>query len=135
LKYTFFDFPLESIHKNALKAAEASRCAGEQGKYWEMHDQLFAHSTALEIADLVRYATTLNLDPQKFEECINSGKYVNDIRKDMLEGQKATVRGTPTFLIGVSQGDDTKIKVLKLIRGARPYTEFKQAIDSLLAAK
>ena len=56
LRYIFFDFPLESIHKNALKASEASRCAGEQGKYWEMHDQLFANSTALEMIDLARYA-------------------------------------------------------------------------------
>jgi len=97
-----------------------------------MRDQLFAHPTALEIADLVRHATTLNLDSQKFQECMNSGKHVNEIRKDMSEGQRVGVRGTPTFLIGVSEGEDTKIKVLKVIRGARPYIEFKQAIDSLL---
>jgi protein-disulfide isomerase len=115
-----------------LKASEASRCAGEQGKYWEMHDQLFANSTALEMIDLARYATALNLDLIKFQGCIDGGKYVNEIRKDMLEGQKATVRGTPTFCIGVSEGEDTKIKVLKLIRGAKPYAEFKQAFDSLL---
>jgi len=98
-----------------------------------MHDQLFAHSTALEIADLVRDATTLNLDSQKFQECIDSGKYMNEIRKDLSEGQRAGVRGTPTFLIGISEGESTKIKVLKLIRGARPYPDFKQAIDSLLS--
>ena len=98
-----------------------------------MHDQLFAHSTALEIADLVRDATTLNLDSQKFQECIDSGKYMNEIRKDLSEGQRAGVRGTPTFLIGISEGESTKIKVLKLIRGARPYPEFKQTIDSLLS--
>jgi protein-disulfide isomerase len=132
VKYLFFDFPLESIHKNALKAAEASRCAGEQGKYWEMHDQLFANYTALETVDLFRHATTLRLDPLKFQECMDSGRYVNEIRKDILEGQKATVRGTPTFCIGVSEGEDTKIKVLKVIRGAKPYIEFKQAFDSLL---
>ena len=97
-----------------------------------MHDLLFATHTPLDIADLVRHAMTLNLDSQKFQECINSGKYVNEIRKDMSEGQRVGVRGTPTFLIGVSEGEPTKIKVLKLIRGARPYPEFKQAIDSLL---
>lgn len=97
-----------------------------------MHDLLFAHPTALDISDLVRHATTLNLDSQKFQECINSGKYVNEIRKDMSEGQRVGVRGTPTFLIGVSEGQDTKIRALKVIRGSRPYTEFKQAIDSVL---
>jgi protein-disulfide isomerase len=132
VKYLFFDFPLESIHKNALKAAEASRCAGEQGKYWEMHDQLFANSTALEMADLNRHSQTLGLNSEKFQECMQSGKYVNEIRKDISEGQKAGVRGTPTFFVGVSEGEDTKIKVLKVIRGAKPYIEFKEALESLL---
>lgn len=131
VKYLFFDFPLEAIHKNALKAAEASRCADEQGKYWEMHDQLFANQTALESGDLPRYATTLSLDPLKFQDCMESGRYVNEIRKDFIIGQKAGVRGTPTFLIGVSEGETSKVKVLKMIRGAQPYPVFKDALDSL----
>jgi protein-disulfide isomerase len=123
---------LESIHKNALKAAEASRCAGDQGKYWEMHDQLFTNFTSLETTDLVRHATMLNLDLLKFQECMDSGRYANEIRKDILDGQKAGVRGTPTFFIGISEGEETRIKVLKVIRGAKPYTEFKEAFESLL---
>jgi len=132
VKYLFFDFPLESIHKNALKAAEASRCAGDHGKYWEMHDQLFANSTALEMIDLARYATALNLDLIKFQECLDGGKYANEVRKDMSEGQRTGVRGTPTFFIGISEAGETNIKVLKVIRGAKPYIEFKGAFDSLL---
>jgi protein-disulfide isomerase len=124
---------LESIHKNALKAAEASRCAGDQAKYWEMHDQLFANSTALEMTDLARYATTLSLDLLKFQECLAGGKYVNEIRRDISEGQKAGVRGTPTFFIGVSEGENTRIKVLRVLRGAKSYVEFKEAFDSLLS--
>ena len=135
VKYLFFDFPLESIHKNAFKAAEASRCAGEQGKYWEMHDQLFANSTALETVDLFRHATTLNLDPLKFQECMDSEKNANEIRKDLMEGQKAGVKGTPSFLIGISEGDDPKIKILKVVRGAQPYPMFKEALDSLLTSQ
>jgi len=97
-----------------------------------MHDQLFANSTALEMIDLARYATALNLDLIKFQECMDSGRYTNEIRKDISEGQKAGVRGTPTFLIGIPEGESTRIKVLRLIRGAKPYIEFKQAFDSLL---
>jgi len=93
VKCLFFDFPLEHIHKNALKAAEASRCAGEHGKYWEMHDQLFDNFNALEMADLYRHSQTLGLNSQKFQECMDSGKYVNEIRKDISEGQRAGVRG------------------------------------------
>ena len=132
LKYVFFDFPLESIHKQAFKAAEASRCAGGQGKYWEMHDQLFAHPAALDIADLARDAKALNLDSQKFQECIDSGKYANEIRKDISEGQRIGVRGTPTLLIGVLEQEPSKVHVLKIIRGARPYIDFKQAIEDLV---
>jgi len=87
------------------------------------------------MADLIRYATTLNLDSQKFQECMNSGKHANDIRKDMSEGQRVGVRGTPTFLIGVFEQEPFKVHVLKIIRGARPYSEFKQAFDSLLSAE
>jgi predicted DsbA family dithiol-disulfide isomerase len=100
-----------------------------------MHDQLFANSTALEMIDLVRHSTTLSLDPLRFQECMDSGRYTNEIRKDMLEGQKATVRGTPTFFIGISEGEDTKIKALKVIRGAQPYQNFKEALDSILDSK
>jgi protein-disulfide isomerase len=115
-----------------LKAAEASRCAGEQGKYWEMHNQLFANFNALEMADLFRHSQALGLNSQKFQECMDAGKYLNEIRKDISEGQRAGVRGTPTFFIGVSEGEDTKIKVLKVLRGAKPYVEFKEVLDSLL---
>lgn len=134
VKYLFFDFPLESLHKNAMKAAEASRCAGELGKYWEMHDQLFANSNALEKMDLVRYATVLNLDLTKFQECLDSGKYINEIRKDLMEGQRAGVRGTPTFFIGILEPTPSKVKVLKMIRGAQPYPVFKEALDGLLSS-
>jgi predicted DsbA family dithiol-disulfide isomerase len=100
-----------------------------------MHDQLFANSTALEMIDLGRHAAALSLDPLRFQECMDSGRYANEIHKDILEGQKATVRGTPTFFIGVSEGEDTKIKVLKVIRGAQPYQNFKEVLDSILASK
>jgi protein-disulfide isomerase len=126
---------LESIHKNALKAAEASRCAADQGKYWEMHDQLFANSTALEMTDLTRYATALSLDLIKFQECLDAGKYANEIRRDISEGNKAGVRGTPTFFIGVSEGENTRIRVLRVIRGAKPYIEFKEVFDNLLSSQ
>ncbi len=97
-----------------------------------MHDQLFAHPTALETADLVRYAAALNLDSAKFQECMNSAKYANEIRKDISEAQRVGVRGTPTFLLGISEQEPFKVHVLKIMRGARPYSEFKQTIEDLV---
>jgi predicted DsbA family dithiol-disulfide isomerase len=100
-----------------------------------MHDQLFTNPNALEMGDLFRHSQTLGLNSQRFQECMDAGKYLNEIRKDISEGQRAGVRGTPTFFIGVSEGEDTNVRVLKVIRGAQPYQNFKEVLDSMLASK
>jgi len=131
VKYVFRDFPIESIHKDAFKAGEAANCAGEQGKYWEMHDRLFSNQQALGQKDLSLHAQTLGLDMPGFQQCLTSGRQASEIRKDVAEGSKVGVRGTPTFFLGLTQ-PDSKIKVLRIIRGAQPYTVFKDAIENLL---
>lgn len=128
------DFPLESIHKSAFKLAEAARCAGEQGKYWEMHDRLFDHQKALKLEDLPLHAQAVGLDPEAFQQCLDSGKYSSEIRRDMAEGGRAGVRGAPTFLLGFNESGG-KVKAVKIIRGAQPYANFKEAIESLLASR
>ncbi len=134
LKYVFRDFPLESLHPDAFKAAEAAHCAGEQGKYWEMHDRLFANQRALGVAQLALHAQALGLDSQKFGQCLESGKYTAGIRKDLEDGQQAGVRGTPTFFLGVSDAKTGQIRAAKMIVGSQPYARFKEAIEALLAA-
>jgi protein-disulfide isomerase len=124
------------FHKNASKAAEAAHCAGDQGKYWEMHDQLFANQNALDPKKLSEYAKKIKLDIPKFEQCLDSGKYAEEIKKDMAEGQKAGVNGVPAFLIGVTDPNSPKTqKATKKLVGAQPYSKFKEAIDSLLLQK
>ena len=133
VKYVFRDLPLESIHKNAFKAAEASHCAGEQKKYWEMHDRLFANQNALEPAMLTAHAQAIGIDSKKFQACLESGKYAEQIRKDIAEANKYGISGTPTTVIGMTQPGDTKIKVARVIRGAQGFNAFKAAFDELLA--
>ena len=135
LRYVVLDFPLESIHKNAFKAAEASRCAGGQGKFWEMFDQLFTHQQALSPTDLAGYAQTVGLNGHVFQACLESGTYAAAIRKDLAEGQKAGVTGTPAFFIGVADGKDGKIKVQRTLKGAQGYAAFQAALDGLLAGQ
>jgi protein-disulfide isomerase len=132
IKYVFRNFPLESIHKNAFKAHEAATCAGEQGKFWEMHDRLFANQTALAPTDIIGYAQTLGLDMQKFQGCFNVGLHTEQIRKDIAEGEKAGVTGTPTFFLGVTTPNSPTMKVSKTMVGAKAYTAFKEEIDALL---
>lgn len=134
LKYVARDFPLESIHRDAFKAAEAAHCAGDQGKYWEMHARLFANQRALGPSDLALHAQAVGLDRPKFQACLESGKHAEKIRKDLADGQKAGVTGTPAFFLGVTRPNDPTVKVLRVLTGAQPYASFKEAIDSVLSS-
>jgi len=132
LQYIVRDFPLEAIHPHAFKAAEAAHCAGEQGKFWEMHHRLFANQRQLAPADLGAHARALALDGAKFDECLGSGRHAPRIRKDLAEGEKAGVRGTPTMFLGVREGNDTRLRVLGAIQGAQPLATVKDAIEKAL---
>ncbi len=131
LRYVFRDFPLEAIHPQAFKAAEAARCAGDQGKYWEMHDMLFANQRELQPEKLAGYAAALGLATDAFQACLEQGKYSAAIKRDQEDGTKLGVRGTPTVAVGMSEGDQAKNVVV--IRGAQPFASFKTELDKLLA--
>jgi protein-disulfide isomerase len=133
VKYVFRDFPLEAIHPLALKAAEATRCAGEQGKFWEMHDRLFKNQQALDAKEMAGHATVLGLDLPKFQQCLDGGKFNAGVKKDQQEGQKLGVRGTPAFFFGFADPKDpSKMKAVSMLSGAQPMAAFKDALDKLL---
>jgi protein-disulfide isomerase len=131
IKYVWRDLPLD-FHKQAFKAAEAAHCAGEQGKFWEMHDHLFENQKNLMPEELLKYADALQLNKGLFQVCIDSNRYAEDIKKDITDAGAAGISGTPSFLVGVVQPNGT-VKITKKLVGAKPYAEFKAAIDSLLA--
>jgi protein-disulfide isomerase len=132
IRYVFRDLPL-SFHKQAFKAAEAAHCAGAQGKFWEMHDLLFQNQAALAPEQLTTHGKALGLDETAFQECLDSGRFAADINKDIADAGAVGITGTPGFLVGVVQPDG-RVKVVKKISGARPYADFKAAIDSALGA-
>jgi protein-disulfide isomerase len=117
----FRDFPL-SFHKNAQKAAEAAGCAGEQGKFWEYHDKLFANQRALAPANLDQYATELGLDTTKFKACLDSGQRAPEVAADMKSGQALGVTGTPAAFVNG-----------RFVNGAQPLDAFAKIIDDELA--
>ncbi len=131
VKYVFRDFPLE-FHKQAPKASEAANCAADKGKYWEMHDKLFDNQSALTVDKLKQYAADIGLDTESFNACIDSGKHADEINKDLEDGKKATVSGTPTFFIGKTQSGKKEITGKRMV-GARPFSSFEQVIEQLLA--
>jgi protein-disulfide isomerase len=131
LKYVVRDFPLDS-HPQAPKAAEAARCAGDQGKYWPMYDRLFDNPKLLAEKDLPAHAQAIRLDTAKFGKCLSSGQYTSLVSKDQHSGELAGVDGTPTFFFGITEKNGATIKATKALHGAQPYPYFKDAIDSLL---
>lgn len=134
VRYVFLDYPL-NFHKLAFRAAEAADCAREQGNFWQMHDRLFENQKALNPDDLLKHAEALGLDITKFKQCLDTEKYKNEINKDIAEAQKAGITGTPSTLLGWIQPDGKKVKAVKLIKGAQPYSVFKEAIDGLISSQ
>lgn len=135
LKYVFRDFPITAAHKDALKAAEAAGCALDQNKFWELHDRLFANQTTLGPSNLVQHAQAIGLDVPRFQQCLDSDKYITEVRNDFTEGKKAGVMSTPTFFLGRIEPNGSKVAVLTVITGAKPYDIFKAAIDAALSVQ
>ncbi|HSA60278.1 MAG TPA: DsbA family protein [bacterium] len=120
VRYVLRDFPL-SFHKDSAKAHEAARCAGEQDRYWEMNKKLFENQRAIKPEDLKKYAQEIKVKMDKFEQCLDSGKYADAIKQNQEYGEKVGVSGTPAFFING-----------RMISGARPFSSFKEIIDDEL---
>jgi protein-disulfide isomerase len=130
VRYAVMDFPLRN-HPHAFKASEAAVCAGDQNKFWEMHDLLFTNQQALDAPKLPGYAAQLGLDRAAFEKCLEDGKKTQ-VDSDLAAARKAGVSATPTFLIGWIDADG-KVKIEQQLRGAQPYASFQRLLNQLLA--
>ncbi len=123
VKLAFRDFPLSTIHTYAEIAAEASRCAEAQGRFWPMHDAIYADQSKLTEDDLVATAGRLGLNVDSFTACLKAGTYKAAIQQDEADGARAGVTGTPSFFING-----------RFLSGALPEPQFEAIINSELAA-
>ena len=124
IRWVFRDFPIASLHPGAPKAAEAARCAGEQGRFWEYHDLLFESQSTATIEDFKRSAEQLKLDLKSFGQCLDSGKHHAAVEADVQEGARLGVTGTPTFFING-----------RILVGAQPLESFRKIIEAELRQK
>ena len=122
VKFVVRDYPL-AMHAHAAKAAEAAEAAREQGKYWEFVALLYGNQSALEVPKLKQYATSLGLDRAKFDAALDGGKFAEKVQRDMTDGDRLGVSGTPTFYV-----NGRRIEV-------RSYEALKAAIDAALKEK
>ncbi|MBW3011204.1 thioredoxin domain-containing protein [Candidatus Woesearchaeota archaeon] len=123
VKYVFRDLPL-SFHPFAQKAAEASECAAEQGKFWEYNHILFQNNQALDIPNLKKYAADLGLNTEQFDECLDTGKYEEEVLKDAEDAGANGISGTPASLVNG-----------ELISGAQPYQIFAEKFEEILGGE
>lgn len=133
VKLVFRDFPIQSIHPNALPASVAAECANDQGKFREMHDILFEKQNEwnkLETTEALyvfsEYASSIQLDQKTFDSCLTSGKHIPEIQNDLNDGRDYGVTGTPGFFVGNEKIGFTELK------GAQPFDSFKKIIDAQL---
>ena len=125
VRFVYRQFPLTNSHPHAQKAAEAALCANDQRKFWEYHDLLFLDQQHLEIQDLKKRAADLKLDTAAFNSCLDSGKQADAVKKDIAEGRKAGVTGTPGMFINGRASS-----------GNLPYADIREVIeDELQRAK
>ena len=130
VKLVFRDFPIQSIHPNAVPASIAAECANEQGEFEQMYHMLFEKQkewsnleTSYAITAFNQYASEIQLDEEKFDSCIKNVKYIEEVQKDLNEGRTYGVTGTPGFFIG-----NEEIGFMEL-KGAQPFESFKKIID------
>jgi protein-disulfide isomerase len=130
LRYASRDLPLP-FHSFALPAAVASRCAGEQGRFWEYRDALFAAQGTLGTEPYGRIAGELGLDVARLEACRSDGRQEAAVRADLALAAQYGIRSTPTFVIGRVVDGEFQGEV---VSGAQPYEFFEAKLDALLAA-
>jgi protein-disulfide isomerase len=122
VKLVFRDDPLDDLHPGAQKAHEAARCAYDQGKFWASHDLFFANAPKASPEQLKAYAEEVGLDVPAFEQCVNSGTYQATVQRDVEEGTRVGVTGTPAFFING-----------RLVSGTQPLERFVRVIEEELA--
>ncbi|MFH0804590.1 MAG: DsbA family protein [Patescibacteria group bacterium] len=122
IKLIFRDFPITDSHPQAQKAAEAGKCAHQQGKFWEMHDKMFINQSDLSVEAIKKYAREVSLDGATFDSCLDSGQTAALVQRDLEDGITAGVDGTPTFFV-----NDRKFA------GAVSLDSFRSIIDPLIS--
>ena len=132
LRYYFRDLP-EPKETNSWFKARAARCAGDQGKFWELHDLLFNAPSAT-AKDVTALAQTIGLDTEKFNQCLLSEKYLINIQRSVAGAKKMGLFGTPAFFIGSLSDDGDFVVVKKVLIGAERYESIKNVLDELMAA-
>ena len=131
-RYVFVDYPIAQLHPQAARSHEAAACAGEQNKFWEMHASLFRNPPAKDDDALTAQAKEAGIDVAKLLSCLASGRHAAAIKAGASRIEQMGIQGTPMTVIGLTPAPGQPMKIVKYVYGARPFSDFKAAIDSVL---
>jgi protein-disulfide isomerase len=134
VKYVFNNLPLDDLHPIAFKAALAVECAGDQGKFWDLHSRLFSNQSLIANGDLTSPAKAIGLNMSQFDQCLASGKTQAIVRAGVEQAESLGIQSTPSFVIGLVDDKHTSddIKIVAVINGAYPFTVFRSALEKAL---
>jgi protein-disulfide isomerase len=132
IRYVFRDFPVDELHPDAIRAHEAAHCAGEQGKFWQLHVKLFSKPGSHTPEQIAARASEAGLSADRFTACVGAGQYTDSIRASAKEAARLGADGTPAFFVGIRDLATNQLRIVQAMTGAHPYETFAKVIDAVL---
>jgi protein-disulfide isomerase len=133
IQYVFRDFPIASIHPEAVAAHEATRCAAEQGLFWELHVRMFSAAGTHTPEAIEAHAEAVGIDMAPFRACLESDRMLSEIEDSVATAARLGANGTPAFFVGLRNPETNQVRLVQPISGAVPYSEFERVISAVEA--
>jgi len=133
IQYVFRDFPIEQLHPDAVLAHQATRCAAEQGRFWELHVRMFGPAGTHTMEQIEAHAREAGVELDPFRECVASARTLPAVRDSVQTAVTLGASGTPSFFIGIRNPETDQVRLVQALSGALPYAEFERAIAAVEA--
>jgi protein-disulfide isomerase len=133
IQYVFKDFPIAQLHPEAIRAHQATRCAAEQGKFWEMHTKMFSPAGTHSLEQLEVHATAAGLAMAPYRECMTSNRTVAAVQASVEAAVALGANGTPSFFVGIRDPETNRVRVVQALSGAQPFAEFEKVLTAVEA--
>lgn len=133
IQYVFKDFPIAQLHPDAILAHQATRCAAEQGKFWEMHSRMFSPAGTHSPEQLEAHAKAAGVSIEPYLECLASNRTLTDVKASVDTAVQLGANGTPAFFVGIRDLETNHVRILQGLSGAQPFAEFEKVIQTVEA--
>lgn len=133
IQYVFRDFPIAQLHPEAVLAHQATRCAAEQGRFWELHVKMFSPAGTHTMDQIEAHARDAGIDIEPFRTCVTSGRTLPDVQQSVQTAARLGANGTPAFFLGIRDPETHRVRIVQPISGAVPYEEFERVVAGIEA--